>query len=184
MRNCVMHCHSRKYAQRVLALLSAEHNCFCPCRSATSKILQTVHLFAGLFCTGTHTQATEHELQNREHNAARRLDSDRMTPAASALPCPMCPRFIVACVASLLLAGCGLSNTSNSNRISADDETQHKVLLTWNPSSSTIKGYNVYRGVHPGGPYSRIADLVPGNAYNDKWVSSARSTTTWSRPLP
>ena len=82
----------------------------------------------------------------------------------------MCARFIVACLASLLLAGCGISHTSNSS----EDATQHKVLLTWNPSSSIIKGYNVYRGVHPGGPYSRIADLVPGNAYNDAWVSSGQ----------
>jgi len=82
----------------------------------------------------------------------------------------MCARFIVACVASLLLAACGISHTSNSS----EDATQHKVLLTWNPSSSITKGYNVYRGVHPGGPYSRIADLVPGNAYNDAWVSSGQ----------
>jgi fibronectin type 3 domain-containing protein len=83
----------------------------------------------------------------------------------------MCPHFIVACVASLLLAGCGISHTSNSS-ISGDDATQHRVLLTWNPSSSVVKGYNVYRGVHPGGPYSRIADIVPANSYNDAWVSS------------
>jgi fibronectin type 3 domain-containing protein len=86
----------------------------------------------------------------------------------------MFPRFILACVASLLLVGCGISHTSNSSRISGDDATQHKVLLTWNPSYSIIKGYNVYRGVHPGGPYSRIADLVLANAYNDGWVSSGQ----------
>jgi fibronectin type 3 domain-containing protein len=53
--------------------------------------------------------------------------------------------------------------------------TQHTVLLTWNPSSSAIKGYNAYRGVHPGGPYSRIADIVPRNAYNDGWLSSGQA---------
>jgi fibronectin type 3 domain-containing protein len=82
----------------------------------------------------------------------------------------MFPRFILACVASLLLAGCGISHTSNPR----EDATQHKVLLTWNPSSSIIKGYNVYRGVHPGGPYSRIADLVLENSYQDAWVSSGQ----------
>ena len=82
----------------------------------------------------------------------------------------MFPRFILACVASLLLAGCGISHTSNSS----EDATQHRVLLTWNPSSSVIKGYNVYRGVHPGGPYSRIAEIVPGTSYHDGWVSSGQ----------
>jgi fibronectin type 3 domain-containing protein len=55
------------------------------------------------------------------------------------------------------------------------DAPQHTVALTWNPSSSSIKGYNVYRGVDPGGPHLRIASLVPSNSCKDNWVFSGQT---------
>ena len=33
---------------------------------------------------------------------------------------------------------------------------QHSVTLTWTASTSTVARYNVYRGPHSGGPYTRI----------------------------
>jgi fibronectin type 3 domain-containing protein len=56
-----------------------------------------------------------------------------------------------------------------------EDAPQHTVALTWNPSSSSIKGYNVYGEVDPGGPHLRIASLVPSNSYKDNWVSSGKT---------
>ena len=82
-------------------------------------------------------------------------------------------RFIAAFLAPMLLitAGCGVSNTSNT----ANTTTEHTVALTWDPEPSSIKGYNIYRGSHSGGPYSRIASFVSLNSYNDKAVSSGQT---------
>jgi hypothetical protein len=52
----------------------------------------------------------------------------------------------------------------------------HTVLLKWNASSSSVSGYNVYRGTSSGGPYSRVTGgLVSGVSYTDS--SLAASTT-------
>lgn len=49
----------------------------------------------------------------------------------------------------------------------------HFVTLTWNASKSAVKGYNVYRGTHPGGPYLRInSELVRELTYKDEDVQS------------
>jgi fibronectin type 3 domain-containing protein len=42
------------------------------------------------------------------------------------------------------------------------------VNLSWNPSTSQVVGYNVYRSNQSGGPYGRInAALDPNTAYTD-----------------
>jgi Abnormal spindle-like microcephaly-assoc'd, ASPM-SPD-2-Hydin len=49
----------------------------------------------------------------------------------------------------------------------------HSVSLTWNPSTSTVAGYNLYRGTQSGGPYSRMnSALLPGTSYDDSAVQS------------
>ncbi|MGH9743474.1 MAG: beta strand repeat-containing protein, partial [Candidatus Acidiferrum sp.] len=54
---------------------------------------------------------------------------------------------------------------------------QHSVALTWNASTSTVSGYNVYRGTVNGGPYTKInSSLVTSLAYTD---SSVQSGTTY-----
>jgi fibronectin type 3 domain-containing protein len=77
---------------------------------------------------------------------------------------------IIASCLVLLLTGCGVSNQSRSTATGL-----HTVALSWNLTSSTITGYNVYRGVDRGGPYSRIASLVPTNSYTDNWVFSGET---------
>lgn len=47
----------------------------------------------------------------------------------------------------------------------------HSVSLTWDPSTSTVVGYNVYRGAVSGGPYSKVNSAVdPSTAYVDSSV--------------
>ena len=47
------------------------------------------------------------------------------------------------------------------------------VTLSWNPSTSVVDGYNVYRGVSTGGPYIKInKDRVTGLTYVDREVES------------
>jgi hypothetical protein len=51
--------------------------------------------------------------------------------------------------------------------------SQHSVSLSWNPSTSTVSGYNLYRGRQSGGPYSRLnSSLLPGTTYSDAGVQS------------
>lgn len=49
----------------------------------------------------------------------------------------------------------------------------HSVSLTWNPSTSTVAGYNLYRGTQSGGPYSRMnSSLLSATSYDDSAVQS------------
>ncbi len=51
--------------------------------------------------------------------------------------------------------------------------SSHSVSLTWNPSTSTVAGYNLYRGTQSGGPYSRMnSSLLSGTSYDDSGVQS------------
>jgi hypothetical protein len=50
---------------------------------------------------------------------------------------------------------------------------QHSVALTWNASTSTVAGYNVYRGTVSGGPYTKVnSSLVAALNYTDSTVQS------------
>ena len=67
------------------------------------------------------------------------------------------------------------SNTSLKQTFSGagTQTTQHTVSLSWNPSTSTVAGYNLYRGSQSGGPYSRLnSSLLPGTSYDDAGVQS------------
>ncbi len=52
----------------------------------------------------------------------------------------------------------------------------HSVALSWNASTSQVVGYNVYRGVASGGPYSKINSAVEANTtYTDSAVQSGQT---------
>ncbi len=54
---------------------------------------------------------------------------------------------------------------------------QHSVALTWNASTSTVSGYNVYRSTVSGTAYTKLnSSLVSGPAYTD---SSVQNGTTY-----
>jgi len=90
-------------------------------------------------------------------------------------PSPSCPvrsdalllRCILAIVSLILvsLAGCGGGNAAGT--------IQQSVMLTWVDSTSTVVGYNVYRGVQSGGPYMRINNVLEApTSYVDYTVQS------------
>jgi len=51
------------------------------------------------------------------------------------------------------------------------------VALAWNPSSSSVVGYNVYRGMQSGGPYARLNSSVLSNT--DYLDSNTQSGATY-----
>lgn len=62
--------------------------------------------------------------------------------------------------------------------ITVDPTAQHIVDLNWTPSTSTnITGYNVYRGLISGGPYSKIntGGLVASTLFTDSSVASGQA---------
>ena len=73
-----------------------------------------------------------------------------------------------------------VSNASNSTvgeTLSGTGQAQqHKVSLSWIPSTSSITGYNVYRGTTSGGPYARISPSVDTvTSYEDSTVQSGQT---------
>ncbi|MBZ5521908.1 MAG: choice-of-anchor D domain-containing protein [Acidobacteriia bacterium] len=49
----------------------------------------------------------------------------------------------------------------------------HSVDILWNASTSTVAGYNVYRGSQAGGPYARLnSSLLPALTFTDNSVQS------------
>jgi hypothetical protein len=71
-----------------------------------------------------------------------------------------------------------VSNASNSVGTEAltgsgSQSSQHSVGLSWDPSSSPVVGYNVYRGTQSGGPYQKLnPSPQPGTSYTDASVQS------------
>ena len=76
------------------------------------------------------------------------------------------PRYCqaLAIIAVALLTGCGGGTSGPSPQ-------QHSVSLSWSPSASTVIGYNVYRGITPGGPYP--TKLTPAPQAGTSIIDSA-----------
>lgn len=74
-----------------------------------------------------------------------------------------------------------LSNASNSPSTvqlagsGVQSSTQHSVSLNWNPNTSTVQGYYVYRGGQTGGPYIKVSSLLSGTTYTDSAVASGQT---------
>jgi hypothetical protein len=77
-------------------------------------------------------------------------------------------------VSGTLKISSNASNPSVSVALSGTGSTvQHSVDVNWGASTSTVAGYNVYRGTVSGGPYSKInSTLITGLTYTDNTVSS------------
>ena len=73
------------------------------------------------------------------------------------------------------------SNASNSSvqqslTGSGTPAAQHTVALSWSPSSSSsVVGYNVYRGVTTGGPYSQVTSMNADTTYTDSSVQAGQT---------
>jgi hypothetical protein len=52
---------------------------------------------------------------------------------------------------------------------------QHNVSLAWNPSTSSVVGYNVYRGTTTGGPYSQVDAMNASTSYVDNSVQAGQT---------
>jgi len=55
--------------------------------------------------------------------------------------------------------------------------TSHSVTLNWTAStSSNVTGYNLYRGLTSGGPYTKVnTSLIVGTTYTDVTVQAGQT---------
>ena len=68
------------------------------------------------------------------------------------------------------------SNATESLTGTGVSVVQHTVSLNWDPSTSQVNGYNVYRGSTAGGPYAKLnSSPDPNTAYSDGTVASAHT---------
>jgi hypothetical protein len=62
---------------------------------------------------------------------------------------------------------------SASATVTVSAPVQHTVTLTWTASTSSVSGYNAYRGTVSGGPYTKInTALEAATSYVDNTVQS------------
>jgi len=72
------------------------------------------------------------------------------------------------------------SNAVNSPTVESlagtGNPVQFSVNLSWDPSTSQVVGYNVYRGAQSGGPFTMInTQLDPNTAYTDSTVADGQT---------
>ena len=98
---------------------------------------------------------------------------------ASAIPASGAITIISNAANSPLVIPWVANSNSNSSTRSASNPTpsSHSVMLTWSPSASApVIGYNVYRGLVSGGPYSIVnSSPVATTAYSDTLQSAAQT---------
>src|SRR5713226_5765487 len=72
-----------------------------------------------------------------------------------------------------------VSNATNSPAtiaLSGSGAQPHTSTLNWNPSTSVVVGYNVYRGTQSGGPYTKLnSALVSETTYTDVSVLAGQT---------
>ena len=67
------------------------------------------------------------------------------------------------------------SNATNSPTTITLAGGSHLVDLSWTASTSTVVGYNIYRGTVSGGPYVKLnATVVSGTSYTDTGVAAGQ----------
>jgi len=65
------------------------------------------------------------------------------------------------------------SLTETLSGTGTQSSSSHTVALSWDASTSSVAGYNIYRGAQSGGPYSRLNTTpMAGTSYTDNAVAS------------
>lgn len=82
------------------------------------------------------------------------------------------PRVSETSAAILSITSSAVISPTTEALVGAGSAVQHSVDLSWNPSTSAVVGYNVYRGDRSGGPYTRInSELNVGTTFTDNSVA-------------
>jgi hypothetical protein len=75
-----------------------------------------------------------------------------------------------------IVSNAGNSPTTVALTGSGVTTTSHSVALNWTASTSTVAGYNVYRGSQSGGTYTKVnSSLITGTAFSDSTVQAGQT---------
>ena len=97
------------------------------------------------------------EFQVSFHPTVAGNSSSTITVGTSSLPTPV----------KLGVAG----SATNSTVTSPGSVPSHSVILDWNPSTSSVAGYHIYRSDSSSGPFQRVTNSVIGSLnYRDSTV--------------
>lgn len=75
----------------------------------------------------------------------------------------------------LLAVGCGATNATSSGSGTTPQAGSHVVDLSWNPSTSQVAGYNIYRHSSSGNPVKVNSTVEPATTFSDGTVSSGQT---------
>ncbi len=100
-----------------------------------------------------------------------------MKKGGSFLSLPVARARLITYVALVcLLSACGGGFAPNTVSLSGNGVNAHSATLSWTASTSTVAGYNVYRGTTSGGPYTKLnSSLVAGTTYTDNTVAAGQT---------
>ena len=83
---------------------------------------------------------------------------------------------LLICSAALLSALCGCGLTSSNTPLSRSvNGSGHSVTLRWDPSTSTVKGYNIYRALATGGPFTLLSSMDVNTSFTDSVVQAGQT---------
>lgn len=84
--------------------------------------------------------------------------------------------FTLSLLAAILATGCAGKTGAITSSSPTTIASSHSVDLSWNPSPSSVVGYNVYRGSVSGGPYARITGNPLNNlTFTDSAITSGQT---------
>ncbi len=89
---------------------------------------------------------------------------------------PRGSRWIKLGLALVLLGALRLAGCAGQSGVQQPLPVSHSVALAWDPSTSAVVGYNVYRGAQMGGPYTKLnGSLILGTVYTDSTVQAGQT---------
>lgn len=93
-------------------------------------------------------------------NAQMVVEACQVTPAPCAAQTDLATTFVSATSLTAVVPVALLANSGTISIYISQPSNAHATLLNWQPSSSVVAGYNVYRAVTSGGPTRRS---MPGS---------------------
>jgi hypothetical protein len=84
--------------------------------------------------------------------------------------------FVIGVIVGVLsISGCSGGATQNQSGVNVQ-VTTHAAILNWNPSTSAVVGYRVYRSTQSGTGYTLITPtLVSGTSFRDITVAKGQT---------
>ena len=135
-------------------------------------------LTATLAATGSSVTISSASVSNAEFSlAGMQLPITIPAGQSTAFTVTFAPQANGAALGNIAFSGNGSSSSTVEALAGAGTAPpQHSVGLSWSADTSTVAGYNVYRGTQSGGPYIKVnPTLTATTAYGDAAVTAGQT---------